>query len=263
MDHLEAVMGNSFGKAAVIDFSIQWALWAVASIFKTEKFYDLAGSGTFLYLAYQTLKWGGTYYTRQKVTTGLVMTWAARLGLFLFTRVLKEGKDSRFDKVKGRPGMFWIYWTIQGMWIFTTLLPLLVLNNKKEDKPLCTRDYVGWGLWALGFLFETVADYQKSAFKGNPDNAGKFITTGLWSISRYPNYFGEICMWLGIFISSTSAMTEPVEYGSVISPLFVIFLLLRVSGIPLQERQQMKRWGDNPLFKDYVKKTAKLIPFIW
>ena len=70
-------------------------------------------------------------------------------------------------------------------------------------------------------------------------------------------------MWLGIFITSSSAMTKPVEYGSVISPLFVIFLLLRLSGIPLQERQQLKRWGDNPAFKAYIKNTAKLIPFIW
>ncbi|KAL4222134.1 hypothetical protein ACF0H5_018174 [Mactra antiquata] len=263
MFDLSSIMGNTFGKAAVIDFGIQWALWAVAAAFKTEKFYDLAGSGTFLYLAWQSLKWSGTSFPRQKIQTGLVMAWAARLGLYLFTRVLKEGKDGRFDKVKGKPGLFWIYWTVQGMWVFITLLPLLVLNNKKEDKPLCTRDYTGWTLWAIGFLFEVIADYQKSAFKGNPDNAGKFIKSGLWSISRYPNYFGEICMWIGIYLTSTTVMTKPIEYASGISPLFVIYLLLRLSGIPLQEKQQMKRWGDDPMFKQYVKNTAKLIPFIW
>ncbi|KAH3719620.1 hypothetical protein DPMN_062471 [Dreissena polymorpha] len=256
-------MGNTFAKAAAIDFGIQWSLWAIASLLKTEKFYDLAGSGTFLFLAYQTLQWGQTYFTRQKVTTGMVMTWAARLGLFLFTRVLKDGKDSRFNSVRGNPGRFWVYWTIQGIWVFVTLLPLLVLNNKKEDRPLTTRDYVGWGIWTLGFLFEALADHQKSVFKSNPGNAGKFITSGLWSVSRYPNYFGEICMWLGIFITSSSVMTTPKEYASVISPLFVSFLLLRVSGIPIQEKQQAKRWGTDPNFVNYVKRTAKLIPYIW
>jgi len=250
-------------KTAALDFGIQWGCWAVAALLKTEKFYDLAGSGTFFLLAYQSLKWGKTYYTRQKVQTGLVMTWAARLGLFLFTRVLKEGKDSRFDKVRGNPGIFWVYWTIQGVWVLATLLPVLMLNDKKQDKPIGARDYAGWGLWALGFLFEALADYQKSAFKGNPDNAGQFISTGLWSISRYPNYFGEICMWLGVFLSSSSVITKPSEWLTVISPVFVTYLLTRVSGIPLQEKQQLRRWGNNPAFKEYVKNTAKLVPFIW
>ncbi|XP_052806159.1 uncharacterized protein LOC128235385 [Mya arenaria] len=260
---IEFIMGNTFAKAAGIDFGIQWSLWALASLLQTEKFYDLAGSGTFFYLAYQSLQWGKTFYTRQKVTSGMVMAWAARLGLFLFTRVLKEGKDSRFNGVRGNPGRFWVYWTIQGLWIFVTLLPVLVLNNKKEDKPLTYRDYAGWGLWTLGFLFESIADYQKSAFKANPDNAGKFITSGLWSTSRYPNYFGEICMWSGLFLTSSSAMTSAKEYASVLSPLFVTFLLLKVSGVPIQEKQQAKRWGTNPDFIKYVKNTAKLIPFIW
>merc|ERR1711976_73654 len=87
------------------------------------------------------------------------------------------------------------------MWIFVTLLPTLSLNSKRKDHELCVRDYAGWAIWAVGFFFEALADHQKSVFKANAENAGQFITSGLWSISRHPNYFGEILMWLGLYIS--------------------------------------------------------------
>ncbi|KAK3085972.1 hypothetical protein FSP39_011459 [Pinctada imbricata] len=255
-------MGNTIGKAAVVDFGIQWALWAVAAAFKTEKFYDLAGSGTFLYLALQSLKWGGTYHYRQRVQTGMVVSWAFRLGLYLFSRILKEGRDNRFNKVRDRPGVFFIYWTIQGLWVMLTIMPTLLLNDKKEDKPLGTRDYVGWGMWVVGFLMESIADYQKSAFRGNPDNQGKFIQHGLWSLVQYPNYLGEIMMWTGLYISASSVL-KGWEHLSVISPIFTTYLLTRLSGIPLQERSAMRRYGSDPAYLAHIKKTPKLIPFIW
>ncbi|WAQ95096.1 hypothetical protein MAR_007567, partial [Mya arenaria] len=237
---IEFIMGNTFAKAAGIDFGIQWSLWALASLLQTEKVrYILLPCLPKLAMGQNILHETEGHFWYGDGVGG------------------KEGKDSRFNGVRGNPGRFWVYWTIQGLWIFVTLLPVLVLNNKKEDKPLTYRDYAGWGLWTLGFLFESIADYQKSAFKANPDNAGKFITSGLWSTSRYPNYFGEICMWSGLFLTSSSAMTSAKEYASVLSPLFVTFLLLKVSGVPIQEKQQAKRWGTNPDFIKYVKNTAK------
>lgn len=256
------IMGNSLVKAAAVDFGIQWVGWAVAASLKTEKFYDLAGSGTFICLALQSLKWGGRYHFRQKVNTGMVVSWAFRLGLFLFTRILKEGQDRRFNKVRDRPGTFFVYWTIQGMWVFLTLLPTLIVNDKREDRPLTSRDYIGWSLWTAGFLIESIADYQKSAFRGNPENQGKFIQHGLWSIVQYPNYLGEIMMWSGIYLSSTSVL-RGWEHVSVISPLFLTFLLTKVSGIPIQEKGAFKRYGGDPAFHEHIKKTPKLIPFIW
>ncbi|KAK7493212.1 hypothetical protein BaRGS_00015549 [Batillaria attramentaria] len=255
-------MGNSLAKAAAVDVGIQWCCWVLAAALKTEKFYDLAGSGTFFALAYQSLRWGGTYHTRQKVQTGMVMTWAARLGLYLFSRVLQDGRDRRFNNVRDRPGVFFIYWTLQAVWVFSTLLPTLMLNSKKDDKPLTTRDYIGWGLWGLGFFFEVVADYQKSQFKANPENAGRFINQGLWSLSRHPNYFGEILMWSGLYVSASSVLSG-WEHISVISPLFLSYLLINVSGIPMLEAYGRKKWGAEPAYQEYVRNTAKLIPFIW
>ncbi|XP_072022755.1 uncharacterized protein [Amphiura filiformis] len=262
----EMNMGNSVStlllRSGLWDVGIQWAGFAVAAALKTEKFYDLAGSGTFLFLAIQTLRWGNTFYFRQKVQTGMVATWAVRLGLFLFTRVLHAGGDSRFDKVKGNPKTFFIYWTIQALWVWLTLLPTMILNSEKRDKPLGLRDYAGWGLWTAGFLLEAVADYQKTVFKADPDNAGKFISTGLWSISRHPNYLGEILLWAGLYLSSSSVMSG-YQHLSVISPIFVYLLLTRVSGVPILERQGMKRYGKDPAYLDYVKNTALLLPGFW
>jgi len=255
-------MGSIIGKCALLDFGIQWGLFVVAAALKTEKFYDLAGSSTFILLAVQSLQWGKTFYTRQKIQTGCVAIWALRLGLYLFGRILKDGTDSRFNKIRGDPKAFFIAWTLQGMWVFLTLLPTLLLNAKRQDQALTPRDYTGWGLWTVGFLFEALADFQKSQFKADPANAGQFINTGLWGISRHPNYFGEILIWSGLYLSATSVL-RGWELASVVSPLFVTFLLTKVSGIPMLERAGLQRWGADPNYQRHLKETALLVPFIW
>lgn len=261
------VNSNVLLKAAVVDVGIQWGCCALAVAFKTEKFFDLAGSSTFLYLTWATLAWsrrgrGMPWFPRQIIQNSCVSMWSIRLGTYLFSRVLQSGEDRRFRKIKENPGMFLMTWTMQAAWVFVTLLPTILLNMKKQDKPLTYRDYLGWGLWAAGFLIEMIADQQKTNFKADPDNAGKFISTGLWSICRHPNYLGEIMIWAGLFLPASNVMRGK-ELFSAISPLFVIFLLTRVSGIPMLERYADKKWGATPDYQQYKANTAKLVPFIW
>ncbi|XP_067881014.1 uncharacterized protein si:ch211-210c8.6 [Heterodontus francisci] len=253
-------MGTILVKCAVTDFTIQWLLWAVASILQTEKFFDLAGSGTFCILTYLSYRWNGTSYLRQKIQSVLVTVWSLRLGLFLFLRVLKEGRDRRFNKVRNNPKQFFVYWTLQGVWIFITLLPTLILNTQEKDQPLCVLDYTGWIIWILGFATETVADQQKWNFKSDPENVGKFIQTGVWAYSRHPNYLGEMLQWTGLFISASTVM-KGVDYVSMLSPVFLWYLLTHVSGIPTLEKQAMTRWGHDPAYLEYVKNTPTLWPF--
>ena len=108
-------MGNALGKAAAADFLLQWGLFLVAAYLKSEKFYDLAGSSTFILLVVQSLINSGKFFPRQVIQSGLVSTWAARLGLFLFFRILKDGHDSRFNRVRDNPRKFFLYWTVQGI----------------------------------------------------------------------------------------------------------------------------------------------------
>ncbi|KAM3933113.1 uncharacterized protein RB166_000998 [Leptodactylus fuscus] len=243
----------------LLSLVIQWILWAVAALLHTEKFYDLAGSGTFILLSHLSLQWTGIKYLRQQFQTGLITVWGLRLGTFLFLRILREGHDRRFNKVRDNPGTFFVYWTVQGIWIFVTLLPSLILNLEKRNKPLGLTDYLGWTLWAVGFLIQAIADQQKWSFKSDPDNAGKFIQSGLWAYSRHPNYLGEILQWTGLFLAASSVLSG-YQYLSVISPIFVWFLLNYVSGIPILERQAMKRWGEDPAYKSYMQRTPVLWP---
>ena len=108
-------MGNVLGKAAAVDFAIQWGMFLLAAYFKTEKFFDATGSATFLVLMVQSLLHARRFFPRQVVQSGLVATWATRLGLFLATRVLRDGRDSRFNRVRDNPRRFFIYWTVQGV----------------------------------------------------------------------------------------------------------------------------------------------------
>lgn len=166
---------NPLIKAAVIDLGIQWLLWFIAAVLQTEKFYDLAGSATFLFLTWTSLAWGKKYFSRQIIQCCCVSIWALRLGLFLFARVLREQGDSRFERVRSNPRRFFIYWTVQALWVWMTLLPTMILNTTEKDERLTWKDYAGWALWIAGFLIEVTADYQKSQFKSDPANKGKLL----------------------------------------------------------------------------------------
>ena len=265
---LEELLATFYGlhpliKAGIVDVGIQWGLWCVAAYLKTEVFYDLAGSSTFLLLAWQSLGWGKMYHTRQVVQTLFVSAWSLRLGSYLFVRIINDkGVDKRFNRARDSPYLFFIYWTVQAAWIWVTLAPTMILNTKRQNPELSARDYIGWSLWLVGFILETVADTQKSSFKSNPNNHGKWIQTGLWKVSRHPNYLGEMLLWIGLFVSASSVL-KGLEWISILSPGFVVFLLTRVSGIPLLERQAEKRWGQLAAYQDYKRNTACLIPFIW
>lgn len=263
---------SSLTSAAQLDFGIQWVCWAVAALLKSEKFYDLVGSSTFIALCIQSYPGRKTrgdntpaeVHSRQSITTFAVMIWAFRLGTFLFRRILRDGHDRRFNGVRNKPAKFFMFWTIQGLWVLLTLAPVLILNSKKmhENPDLTWKDYLGWTIWAFGLALEAKADYEKWAFQVKPENKGKFITTGLWSYSRHPNYLGEILLWWGLFVPCSRTF-KGWENASVISPLFVAFLLTKVSGIPLLEAASKKKWKGNEMYLRYIKKTSVLIPGIW
>jgi steroid 5-alpha reductase family enzyme len=115
-------------------------------------------------------------------------------------------------------------------------------------------------VWLFGVVFETTADFQKYKFKKDPANKGKFIDVGLWSVSRHPNYFGEIAVWLGVCGVAMSSASVGVSLASVASPLFVTFLLTKVSGIPILEKSADERWGDEAKYAEYKKNTPCLVP---
>lgn len=337
-----------------IDFGIQWLLWGVAALLKTEKFYDLAGiqsnwclniDSKYFHVSYvfrfinvrpasfagisKILEWSPksqntdnsnphlgcsvflcvtNSFSLYLVTVSFVFTdWAC----ICFHEFWKKGTTvaSMMPKITHLSSLFiglckvpifsfqyklflshFLY--CAGVWVIVTLLPSLLMVMKSKQPTLNAQDWIGWTMWVVGFVTEVLADYQKSQFRSDPANAGKFINTGLWSLSRHPNYFGEILLWSGLFVSASSSFTKwwyfaynwqlffvvasivvfyakhfaffsNREYLTILSPMFLGYLITRMSGIPPLESYGLKKWGHLPEYKAYLENTPVLVPFFW
>ena len=251
-----------FALAVGLIFLIQWLAFIPAYWMQTEKFYDLTGS-----LTYITVTGVAVCYSRYSVDldarsillAALVIIWALRLGTFLFSRIQKAGKDDRFDEIKPSFIRFLNAWTIQALWVTFTAAAALVAITTTTRKELDAFAIVGLLIWLFGFVFEVIADSQKSRFSADPSNKGKFIRSGLWSRSRHPNYFGEIVLWIGVAVIAIPVL-QGWTWVALISPLFVTLLLTRVSGVPLLEKKADKKWGGQADYEEYKKNTPVLIP---
>ncbi len=242
---------------AIFAFVIQWLAFVPAYLRRTERFYDLVGSLT--YLAVTTFAIASTYSDdKRSILLGvLVGVWAVRLGSFLFRRIRADGADGRFDEIKTSAPRFLVAWTLQGLWVFLTLCAALAAITTTTPSGLGLLDGIGLSIWLFGFAFEVVADRQKSRFRRQ--NPGRYIDTGLWAWSRHPNYFGEIVLWTGIAVVASSTL-HGWQWITLVSPLFVTLLLTRVSGIPLLEKRADDRWADDEGYQAYKARTPVLIP---
>lgn len=258
-----AVIGGFplFAIAVAAAFLIQIIAFIPAMILRTERFFDLTGSLTFIVISIGLIALAPMPDARSWILAAMVIVWAVRLGAFLFARVRKSGADGRFDEIKGAPVRFLQVWVIQGAWVSLTAAAawIAISANPDDREPIGWLTVVGVIVWAIGLLIEIIADAQKSAFRADPANKGEFIRTGLWSRSRHPNYFGEIVLWVGVFLAAAPVL-EGWQWVAVLSPLFVILLLVRVSGIPLLEARADAKWGDRDDYIEYRERTPALIP---
>lgn len=249
--------------SAAICLGIQWLAWIPASLAKSERYYDLTGGLTYLTVVGFTL-WAGSQSespsARELIVSLLVVIWALRLSSFLYLRIHRAGKDGRFDRLKTSPIRFLVPWTIQGLWVFLTMIVVIVINSQADSAPeLGIWDAIGLLMWLLGFSIEVIADNQKSAFNANSDNQGKWIDSGLWSYSRHPNYLGEIMLWTGIACFGISCFSG-LERVAWVSPIFIYLLLTKISGVPILDRRGLEKWGDKPEYHKYREGTPTLLP---
>ena len=246
----------------VAAFAIQWLAFVPAFLLKTEKFYDLTGSLTYISIficslivtdSFQDFKIGNL------IIATAVLLWAVRLGSFLFLRIISAGKDKRFDSIKVSFSQFLMTWTLQGMWVFICSSAALVAISSSSGAVVNYLFVIGLAVFIVGWLFEVVADNQKSAFRAIEKNQDQFINQGLWARSRHPNYFGEITLWLGIAIMSVPSFSG-MNYLALFSPVFTYLLLNNISGIRLLEARGNKKWGHLEDYQLYINSTPKLIP---
>ena len=256
---------NLVGHLLVMIFVIQWIAYIPAFIFKTEKFYDLTGSLTYIsaiLLALYSTNTSQSFDLGGLIIGLAIIVWAIRLGSFLFMRIHKDKKDGRFDSIKTSFSQFFMTWTLQGMWVFICSSAALVAIANPTGVVINSVFMLGLALFILGFVVEVIAYNQKTVFRSIPENKDLFINEGLWARSRHPNYFGEITLWTGITVMGISTF-EGMNYLAIFSPIFSYLLLVYVSGVRMLEYRVNKKWGHLEEYQNYKKNTPKLIPKLY
>jgi len=209
------------------------------------------------------------------------------VGSHLFARILSHGPDSRFDKIKTSPPKFAVAWFFQAVWVSLCLSPVIALNALSplllRTLPVLATDVLGFGIFLGGLGFEVLADRQKDAWmkaKKEKKHDEDFLTSGLWSLSRHPNYFGESMLWSGIAVAAGGVIVRDIGQKGLglggglggraigvglaaVSPMFVTWLLTRVSGVPMSETKYDKRYGDREDYKRWKKETPVFVPRLW
>lgn len=248
-----------FAILVVYAFVVNWIAFVPSFLNHTEKFFDLTGAFTYITVMIAALVLSQELDARAWLVAGMVIVWASRLGTFLFRRIHKAGRDGRFDEMKYDFLQFLMTWTIQGLWVSMTASAAVAIVTAADRVEFGVAGTIGLSVWLVGFLIEVLADWQKSKFKDDTANSGRFITTGLWSWSQHPNYFGEIVLWMGVAVMSVPVLSG-WRWFVLISPIFVFVLLTKISGIPILRRRADERWGNDPEYKAYLERTSKLIP---
>ena len=239
----------------IIAIVLQIIFFIPANKQKTDKFTDLTYGLSFILIALFIIIFNRITYGKI-LLFAMIFTWALRLILFLTHRIKKTGKDPRFDKIRNNPIKFLSFWLMQGIAVWIIMIPaIFYLSSDRLGFNIFT--ILGFLIWIAGLIIEEKADQQKSGNK----KKDSWVFTGLWKYSRHPNYFGEIMCWLGIYIFTLSTLTGLNAIMGIISPLFIIILLVFVTGIPKLELYYNRKFSASKEYKEYKKRTSILIPW--
>ncbi len=249
---------NPFVLSALAAVAVNGIFFAFAAVRKTDVVTDLSYSLSFALVSVILILRNLGESPAALVPAVLTVVWAARLGSYLFTRIIKIKVDHRFDDKRDDPLKFASFWSLQAVAVFLILLPVVAsIASPASKRTFGPFEIAGIALWIAGFLVEVAADVQKSAFKkaGRPG----VITTGVWAWSRHPNYFGEALLWWALFIYAIPALSG-LLWVSVLGPVFITILLLFVSGIPLLEKSADAKYGSDPAYREYKRRTSIFLP---
>ena len=201
-----------------------------------------------------------SYGPRDLLICLIVTIWGLRLSGHILVRNWGKGEDFRYVKMRrDSHGQWWWksflqVFLLQGLLMWLVAAPLTAVQLNSADDSLALLDFIGIGLWGIGFFFEAVGDYQLSRFKANPGNKGKLLDRGVWKLTRHPNYFGDAAQWWGFYLIAVASGA----WWSVFSPVIMTYLLVKVSGVALLEKTLK---SDKPGYKEYVERTSAFIPW--
>ncbi len=259
-------LGTAFLSAAAVVIAVMVFTWIVSLPTKNASLVDIVwGMGFALVALFVGMRAGAeTSPTwRSALIVGMVVIWGMRLSGYLALRNAGKGEDPRYVAMRVRAGggfwwkSFFIVFVLQGALMLVISSPVQVALAKISEADVDGQpvlEMLGVLVWIVGLFFETVGDAQLARFKRDPENAGKVMDTGLWKYTRHPNYFGDACVWWGIFLVCASV---PIARWFIFGPIVMTVLLTRVSGVPILEKSMSKR---RPGYAEYVARTSGFIP---
>lgn len=242
-----------------ISLLVQAVFFSFAAVFKTDKVTDLSYGLTFSILATALLLKNNPSEPSQLVLALMVVLWGIRLSGYLFYRILRIQRDARFDGIREHFWKFLQFWLFQGIAVWVIMLPVTVWFS--APAPWGGLMTLGGVVWLTGLIIETVADVQKFRQKIRAAGSTRWMSDGLWRYSRHPNYFGELLCWYGVFLFVAGNLRE-WGWLSLLGPLTITCLVLRVTGIPTLEITADKKWASYLEYQTYKKNTNLLIPWI-
>lgn len=234
----------------------------LAYSFQSDKLTDISYSLTFIGIVLfgilntdmNTVGW---------VASTVIFIWALRLGTYLFIRINVIGRDKRFDDMRDNFFRFGSFWLLQAITAWVVCLPItLLFASEVTGISSTTATWLGAGIALSGIMIETIADAQKFRFINDKRNRGKWIESGLWRLSRHPNFFGEILVWIGVYVITIEWLARPELYLAALGPATIIFMLLFVSGVPPLEKAAEEKWGKNKDYQQYRNRTSVVIPML-
>ncbi len=245
---------------SLVIFLYMTSIFIVAQVKKDNSIVDIFwGLGFILVAVYSLIQAGESTDLRKMIVTLLVSIWGVRLSVHIFLRNKGKGEDFRYKAWRGNWNFFILrsylqIFMLQGIFMLIISSPVWFINYRSAE-PLGIFDTLGLVLFGTGFFMEAVSDHQLSEFRKDPANKGKIMTTGLWALSRHPNYFGEALVWWGI---GCYALSLHQGWYTLVGPLVITLLLRYGSGVPLLE----KKYEGRADWEAYKKKTAPFFPFI-
>ncbi|MGB7338124.1 MAG: DUF1295 domain-containing protein [Phototrophicaceae bacterium] len=232
-------------------------LWLLSLLIRDASIVDIFWGSGFVIVGWVYFLLSDTITMRHWVLMSLVSIWGLRLSLYLAVRNLGHGEDFRYQKWREEEGQKW-WWLsyirvfmLQGVIMWIVSAPLLGAQQSTTTVSLI--DIIAFGIWSIGFFFESIGDWQLMRFKNNPQNEGKVLNTGLWRYTRHPNYFGDAVQWWGFYVFALAVGA----WWTIFSPLVMTFFLMRVSGVPMLENSLKKR---KPEYAEYIAKTSAFFP---
>jgi steroid 5-alpha reductase family enzyme len=253
---------NLWLSSGLLILSLMTLLWLISLKLKDSSIVDIFwGTGFVITFWVATFLVPGPLTPRIILLGTVATVWGLRLSLYIFSRNAGKGEDFRYAAWRKEAGTSW-WWRsffkvffLQGAIMWVVAIPLIAAQTGDTTSPFKCLDYTGTALWLVGFIFEAGGDWQLARFKSNPENKGKLLTTGLWSLTRHPNYFGDAAQWWGFYLIAASAGA----LWTIFSPIIMTFLLMRVSGVVMLEKTLK---DTKPGYADYIARSSAFFPWL-